>query len=254
MWPWKARDSSSGPSKPSLRALENVLPPSTAQALLPPMEALLMKEEKRLESVPRVTLAATSFGIGFIATLAGAKLLRYRFTRLKNADWITPDWLNGKRIIRGVVTRVGDGDNFRLYHTTALGGHRWPLRVRSIPNTRAGLSENTIHIRLAGVDAPEAPHFGKVGQPFATESRQWLSDKILNKSVYCQLMRRDQYNRVVAHVFLPSQLFKWIPFYRGRDVSLEMVKAGWAEIYEQSGAEYGKIGLEEFKRQQAKAE
>ena len=55
-------------------------------------------------------------------------------------------------------------------------------------------------------------------------------------------------------MYLPFQLFKWIPFYRGRDVSLEMVKAGWAEIYEQSGAEYGRIGLEEFKRQQAKAE
>ena len=105
MWP----SSPSKPPKPNVKALENVLPPSAAQTLLSPVEALLLKEEERLESVPRVTLAAASFGIGCIATLAGAKLLRHRFTRLKNAHWITPDWLDGKRVIRGVVTRSEEG-------------------------------------------------------------------------------------------------------------------------------------------------
>ena len=34
--------------------------------------------------------------------------------------------------------------------------------------------------------------------------------------------------------------------YRGRCVSLEMLRAGWAVVYEQSGAEYGHLGKDVF--------
>ena len=33
----------------------------------------------------------------------------------------------------------------------------------------------------------------------------------------------------------------WIPF-RYRNVSIEMLKAGWAVVYEQAKAEYGPLG------------
>jgi hypothetical protein len=88
---------------------------------------------------------------------------------------------------------VGDADNFRLYHTPGFGW-RWPLKFRHIPSgyrrgalcldldrcalgypthlisktssrnlltilttrtTNAGLKDLTIHIRVAGMDAPE---------------------------------------------------------------------------------------------------
>ena len=35
-------------------------------------------------------------------------------------------------------------------------------------------SENTIGVRLAGVDAPECAHFGKEGQPFGEEAKYGL--------------------------------------------------------------------------------
>ena len=39
-----------------------------------------------------------------------------------------------------------------------------------------------------------------------------------------------------------------------RNISIEMVKAGWAEVYEQSGAEYGKLGKDEYLKAQKEAQ
>lgn len=60
-----------------------------------------------------------------------------------------------------------------------------------------------------------------------------LTDLILKRRVRVQLYRRDQYDRVVAQVYVRRGLFK-------RDVGLEMLRAGLATIYEaKSGAEFG---------------
>ncbi|KAF6749570.1 nuclease [Ephemerocybe angulata] len=247
MWPWDSREHTS--TKPAKESPWQGVIPRELEPLFGPLEVLFVKAESSLDSVPRLALAVGCFTLGGIVTTALVRFHGHRFKRLRNADWLTPDVLDGKRVVKGVVTRVGDGDNFRLYHTPIFGGHRWPLKFRTIPTTRAALVSNTLHVRLAGVDAPEASHFGKPAQPYAAESLQWLTNKILNRTVYCQLVRRDQYSRV-ANVFLPVW---WKPFSLGQNVSLEMLKAGWATVYSQSGAEYGAIGEEEFKRQESKA-
>lgn len=103
-----------------------------------------------------------------------------------------------------------------------------------------------ISIRLAGIDAPEGAHFGKTAQPFAAEALTWLTDYILGKRVRARIYKRDQYDRIVATVFVRRFLFR-------RDVGLEMLKKGLATTYEsKSGAEFG--GLEEkYKAAEAKA-
>ena len=85
------------------------------------------------------------------------------------------------------------------------------------PTPCADLKDQTLHIRLAGVDAPEvrvllpknpcrwtyipqAAHFGKPAQPYAAESLAWLRETLIGKKVYCQLIRRDQYSRIVSSV------------------------------------------------------
>lgn len=73
---------------------------------------------------------------------------------MRTAEWVTPDVLQRRRWVRGVVTSVGDADNFRLYHTPSFGW-RWPLKFRRVPTLSKELKEQTIHIRIAGVDAPE---------------------------------------------------------------------------------------------------
>jgi endonuclease YncB( thermonuclease family) len=48
-------------------------------------------------------------------------------------------------------------------------------------------------------------------------------------------------------LFLPGSLAS------GKNLSLEMLKAGWVTTYEQSGAEYGERGKGEFLRFEAEA-
>ncbi|GBE87005.1 Probable endonuclease [Sparassis crispa] len=157
-----------------------------------------------------------------------------------------------KRWIKGYVTSVGDADNFRVYHTPAFGW-RWPLKFRRIPTASRELKDRTIHIRLAGVDAPEAGHFGRPAQAYAQESLAWLKNQTEGKMVYCQLLRRDQYGRIVAHPHLKPWL---LPAFlsRGKCVPLEMLRAGWVGVYEQAGAEYGHGGKEAYMRIQSEAQ
>jgi len=173
------------------------------------------------------------------------------WTRIRNSDMVPGQALADKRWVKGVVTSVGDADNFRLYHTPGLFW-RWPLKFRRIPSTTKELKDETIHIRMAGVDAPEAPHFGKPGQPYAKEAREWLENTVLGKRLVCQLVFRDQYKRIVG---VPRRPFPLIPswLYRGRNVSLMMISAGFGTTYTSSNAEYGAAGLDKFIKLEEKA-
>ncbi|KZT36256.1 nuclease [Sistotremastrum suecicum HHB10207 ss-3] len=189
-----------------------------------------------------IDVCLLSFSGGVLSTLAGAAVYRRYVKRIPNSEWITPVDLQKRRFIRGVVTSVGDGDNFRLFHTPGLGWN-WPLKVRRIPKK---LKDQTIHIRLAGVDAPEAAHFGREAQPYSEEALQWLKTRIEGRTVWCQLLRRDQYGRVVAFPFVTPLRLPAFRFLSTRCVSLEMLKVGWAVVYDQTGAEYGKWGQTSF--------
>lgn len=152
-----------------------------------------------------------------------------------------------KRSLFGTVTRVGDGDNFHLYHTPGgrLAGWGW-LPWRKVPEKPGDLKNRTIAIRIAGIDAPEGAHFGREGQPYASEALAWLKDYILNRRVRAYIYKRDQYDRVVATVFVRRGIFR-------RDVGLEMLKAGWASVYEaKTGAEFGNLE-DKYRKAEARA-
>lgn len=90
-----------------------------------------------------------------------------------------------------------------------------------------------LHIRIAGVDAPELAHWGREAQPYSKEALEMLTDLIHKRRVRAQIYRRDQYDRVVAQVYVRKWFLK-------KDVGLEMLKAGLATVYEaKSGAEFG---------------
>jgi endonuclease YncB( thermonuclease family) len=162
-------------------------------------------------------------------------LYRLRLRRIPTVSQLPPSAVSTHRSLFGTAVSVGDADNFRLFHAPGgrLLGWGW---LREIPTSRKDLAKaGTIHVRLAGVDAPEGAHFGNKAQPFAEEAQTWLSNYILGRRVRVTLLARDRYERVVCSV----KIWRW--GFR-RDVSLEMAKAGWAELYDNAGAEYG--GLE----------
>jgi hypothetical protein len=105
----------------------------------PPEEikGFLLRAKSKLETVPTPVLAVSAFALGAVITTSGARVYRRYFRRLQNSDWITPDVFVKKRWVKGMVTSVGDSDNFRFYHTPAFGWH-WPLKFRTIPATTKG--------------------------------------------------------------------------------------------------------------------
>jgi endonuclease YncB( thermonuclease family) len=126
-----------------------------------------------------------------------------------------------------------DGDNFRVWHTP-LGWFSMPqyyyYKLTRLKNKE--MLKESIHIRLAGVDAPESGAFGMPKQPYADEAKSFLRRLVEGKRVVFECHRRDQYQRVVCSVW------KW-HFIRWLNVSLEMIKSGWAVVYTAAGAEYG---------------
>ncbi len=195
--------------------------------------------------------------------LVSVRVYRSYLRRIPEATYIRPGFFR-KRSLFGKVTRVGDADNFHLFHTPGgrLTGWEW-VPGRKIPEKKSDLKNNTvghsflqvfpyiphrliasqIHIRLAGIDAPEGSHFGKPAQPYSAEALQWLKNYILNRRVRAYIYKRDQYERVVATVWVRRFLFR-------KDVGKEMLKAGLATVYEaKMGAEFG-----DFEEKYRKAE
>ncbi|KAF9633487.1 hypothetical protein BFW01_g4381 [Lasiodiplodia theobromae] len=188
--------------------------------------------------IPTLLLTAT--------TLFFVRVYKSYLRRIPSVNHIKPAFFR-ERSLFGTVTRVGDADNFHLFHTPGgrLAGWGW-LPGRKIPASGKELMSKTIHIRIAGIDAPEMAHFGRPAQPYSQEAYDWLKNYILNRRVRAYIYRRDQYDRVVASVFVRHGLFR-------RDVGLEMLKSGLATVYEaKTGSEFGDLE-QKYRDAEAKA-
>jgi micrococcal nuclease len=178
---------------------------------------------------PKVLLLSASL---VSSSILGFRLYNRYIVRVRTYLDLTPKILDGNRKLYGKVTRVGDGDNFHFYHTPGgvLLGWGW---LRHVPTERSKLKNQTLVIRLCGVDAPERLHFGKPAQPYSEEALQWLKSYVDGKNVTITPFTIDQYKRLVAR----AQIWK---FFGKKDVSAEMLRNGLAVVYEaKTGAEFG---------------
>jgi endonuclease YncB( thermonuclease family) len=117
----------------------------------------------------------------------------------------SPQPVNVIRSVEGIATDVSDGDTFKL--TTANG--------------------TKLKVRTAFYDALETPKIdrrtGKVkkpGQPFGEEVANAFRKKVEGKKVRVDIIDIDRYKRMVGIVWL-----------NGRNITLEMVREGWAQCY-----------------------
>jgi endonuclease YncB( thermonuclease family) len=88
-------------------------------------------------------------------------------------------------------------------------------------------------------------HFGKPAQAHSQESTDWLRERLLQperKRVKVQLLRKDQYGRLVGVPYVR----RWV--LPDQPLPTEMLRKGMAVVYESGGAEYGPWGLEGLKR------
>ncbi|GAA6062936.1 hypothetical protein JCM10212_005949 [Sporobolomyces blumeae] len=162
--------------------------------------------------------------------------------RIRTVDDLRPSDFAPRRL-RGVVTSVGDADNFRVWHTPLL------RRFAAVPTTRSALKGETLHVRLAGVDAPELAHFGKPAQPFSSEALDLLTNTVLGRTVTVELHQRDRYGRVVGMAYIRS-----FPWFKRKNVSEVLLRAGLATVYRQAGAVHaGQLSRFERLEEDAKA-
>ncbi len=81
-------------------------------------------------------------------------------------------------------------------------------------------------IRLAGINVPERK------QPYGKKAKQYLASIIVNKHVTAEYEKRDRYGRIVGKIE-----------YKGLDVNLAMIKAGYAWHYKKYKREQSKNNL-----------
>jgi len=181
-------------------------------------------------------LATTSFAIGF-------KAGRFqnpwrRFTAV--TDIPSSYFGDTAPFLRGRVLSVSDGDTIRFRHAPSFF-------QSSTLGDGEKLSSVALPIRICTIDTPETAKFGKPGQPFGEEAKQYLASMVENKIVYCQLLQQDQYGRAVAQVKVGPVSF-WQKY-----VDEKMLQAGLAEVYLGSGAVYGRKGKDAYLAMMEKA-
>jgi endonuclease YncB( thermonuclease family) len=189
-----------------------------------------------------VALGAAVAGVLLLALRSG--LVRYRV----ESD-IPGRLIRGRATLHGYVMRVTDGDGLRFYHTP------WLRRlVRPEMRRMRKVSGETINVRLAGVDAPELSHYGSAEQPFGREAKEFLRGMAERRRASLTIHRLDQYKRVLGTVHVKSEnpLMRVLGL-RRRNVSMELARAGLAEVYRGPNACYGSVGLRRFEAAQAAA-
>jgi endonuclease YncB( thermonuclease family) len=119
------------------------------------------------------------------------------------------------------VFRVIDGDTFVVKHGSVK-----------------------LTIRMVGIDAPEiSTSKHRAGQPFSRQSTQHLAALVLNKAVDVKSYGADRYGRTLGEVIL----------LHGKNVNVEMIKAGLAEVYRGKPASGMDMGLYWKAEEEAKA-
>lgn len=103
----------------------------------------------------------------------------------------------------------------------SLAGDFEVVRVYDGITLKARGHDIEIKVRLIGIADPGTKR-GKQqpGQPYSQEAKKFLAALVLNRTVEIKGYGLDRYNRILGVVF-----------YFGRDINLEIVKAGLAEVY-----------------------
>jgi endonuclease YncB( thermonuclease family) len=108
-----------------------------------------------------------------------------------------------------------------LLPTLSLAGEFKVTRVYDGDTIKAQGHGIEIKVRLVGIDAPEASRKKRdPGQPYSQQAKRHLAELILNKAVNVKGYGLDGYNRILGAIYL-----------EGKDINLEMVRAGLAEVY-----------------------
>ena len=155
-------------------------------------------------------------------------------------------------LLRGRAITVSDGDTIRFLHT--------PLPWQYDKDKKYKVSETCLPIRCCTYDTPETPKFGSKGQPFGIEAKDELTNLLKDQIVHLKLLQKDQYNRVVACMWIHDKKFggllsMLLPWTKKKVyVDEHMLSKGLAEVYTGGGAVYGPYGKDYYMKLQSDAQ
>ena len=110
---------------------------------------------------------------------------------------------------------------FLFFSNPSLAGEFKVTRVYDGDTVKAEGHDIKINVRLVGIDAPETSRRKhEPGQPFSQQAKKHLAGLVLNKVVDIQGYGMDRYSRILGVLSLD-----------GKNVNLEMVGVGLAEVY-----------------------
>jgi micrococcal nuclease len=189
---------------------------------------------KGLRKLILMTIAAVLFPVKFFS-----RPFHTRFSTVQDipSRFFGPD----APALSGKTVKVTDGDTIRFLHR--------PSRFHpSSLKKGEKLSENALAIRFATIDTPEIAKFGKPGQPYGIEAKQYLERMLKDQTVKVRLLTRDQYGRAVAEVFTTGK-FGGMKTYMDEAI----LREGMGEVYQGGGAVYGRLGRASYLEMEAKA-
>jgi endonuclease YncB( thermonuclease family) len=107
------------------------------------------------------------------------------------------------------------------YPYKLLAGESVVYRVIDGDTIKVDDGTKKITVRLVGIDAPEVSHAkNEPGQAFSQSATKHLAALVLNHTVDITSYGQDKYGRTLGEVFDD-----------GKNINLEMIKAGLAEVY-----------------------
>lgn len=219
-----------------LPSMWSLFPPSTTKK---PSDSYEWSVSLRVDSILAALMTAS-------LALAIRKHLRRYFNwimhlcRYGKASHVPLEDIQQKRILYGYISQVSDADGVRFRHLP----WSWWMFSRVLPQSikqnpmiyifNGRQKEETLSVRLAGVDAPEMGHFGQPAQPFAQEAFDSLKSSFTERPARLKLLRLDQYGRIVG---LVESRRRWYSL-RWTDLSMYLLERGHAVVYRSNGADY----------------
>ena len=214
---------------------------------------LAFKASQELSTVQK-SLFAGMFLIGFICgKLSSIRpfWIPYRDVNDIPISYFSSSTNNNTPVLKGRAITVSDGDTIRFLHT--------PLPWQYDSKKKYKVSETCLPIRCCTYDTPETSKFGKSGQPFGQEAKDELTNLLNDQIVHLKLLQKDQYNRVVACMWINQKKFggllsMLLPWTKQKVyVDEHMLSKGLAEVYTGGGAVYGPYGKDYYMKLQDEA-
>jgi endonuclease YncB( thermonuclease family) len=183
-------------------------------------------------AAPVASLVDTSSSIQLMPKVANP------FVQLETVGMVPKSYFDDNIAIYAFVERILDGDTLRVRHVPGFS----LTQQTPEPLAKRGIADDTLVIRLYGIDCPElAKNAKQTAQPFGVEAKQFASNLVYHQMVKITFIRKDRYGRAIAMVeTVPTGglLLSGLPGLGPKDLTVELARAGLAEMYTGGGSEY----------------